>query len=123
MKKSILIFISVIVSITLFGQSNQQWQYLGRLSAYYGEPDSYTYVREPHVGAQLYSSFDGEKITYKLVIGQEVYPAIPNPDFSLNEYEEYLNTDFMHRVDLPNKKKYSHCAGKYRFNPSSAVLP
>lgn len=111
----------MMVSIIGYSQTND-WQYLGRLSVHYGEPEGYDAYNEPRLGAQLYSMFDGEKINYKIVVGQEVITAIPNPEYNQQEYEEYLHSNYMKRRSLPNKKLYSYSAGKYRFNPSEAVL-
>lgn len=95
---------------------------MGKVFASYGDPDGYS--TESSVVAELYSSFDGERIQYKLIVGGEVYTALKNPKFSQSEYDAYLRKldreDHYRGIHLKNCQKYPYCAGKYRFNPAHA---
>ena len=122
MKKTILISVFVFICTFMLSAQSNNWNYMGHVVAYYGDPDGYS--TESSVIAELYSSFDGEKIQYKFIVGGDVYTAFKNPDFSQSEYDAYCRRldrdDHYHGVHLQNKERYPYCAGKYRFNPAYA---
>lgn len=122
MKKTILLSVFIFICAFILNAQSNNWNYMGTVFASYGDPDGYR--TESSVTAELYSSFDGEKIQYKLIVGGEVYTAVRNPDFSQSEYDAYrrrVDRDDNYRgVHLKNKRCYPFCAGKYRFNPAHA---
>ena len=120
MKRLLLLFIVAIVSMcNINAQSN--WNYMGKVFVYYGNPDGYN--TESSKLAELYSSFDGKKVEYKLIVDGEVYTATKNPSFSQSEYDSYVErsqNDHFRGPHLKNRELYPYVAGKYRFNPASS---
>ncbi len=124
MNQFLSIFVAIIglisISTDIHAQS-ENWNYRGTLFASYGNPNGYR--DEPSVLAELYSSFDGETVIYKLIVGGEVYTASRNPNFSQSQYDNYIRRsqdDHFHGPHLKNCERYPYVAGKYRFNPAHA---
>lgn len=105
------------IGLSVSAQSN--WAYMGHVFAHYGDPNGYS--TESVARAELYSSFDGEKVLYKLIVNGSVYTAYHNPNFSQSAYDDYVkrsSKDHYHGPHLKNCECYPYVAGKYRFNPA-----
>lgn len=120
MRKLVLLLLFAITSVcNINAQSN--WNFMGTVLVYYGNPNGCK--TESAKWAELYSSFDGEKVIYKLIVDGEVHIATKNPKFSQSEYDEYVRRcedDHFRGPHLKNEECYPFVAGKYRFNPATA---
>lgn len=111
----------ILGSLSSQAQENENWQYMGKVHASYS--NGYDYKTWPSQMGDLYSSFDGKSISYKLIIGGEILTAYKNPSFSQSRYDSYVEAsskDHFRGPHLKNAECYPYRAGKYYFNPANA---
>lgn len=126
MKKSfcIILFLIVATATNMMGQNqnSQNWQLLGKVTVYYGSikkyhshgEDSYSMSSET---AFLYSSFDGNKMNYKIFVSADdkSYEVKLNSSYTGAKIEWNRNGKYI--TYLPSlSEMYPHRAGPYYFN-------
>lgn len=125
MKKTLnLIILFLFSSIAMMGQNqdSQNWQLLGKVTVYYGSlqkyhshgEDSYTMSSET---AFLYSSFNGDKMNYKIFVSADdkSYDVKLNSSYTGATVKWSRNgKDITYLPSL--SEMYPHRAGPYYFN-------
>ena len=131
MKKTIFILLFFFVSFTnMMGQTQTtpNWKLLGKVQAYYGSltkyrsqgEDSYSSSSET---AFLYSSFDGEKMKYKIFVSVDdrSYDVLINPSYTGAKVQWNRNSKYI--TYLPSlSEMYPQKAGPYYLNVDHCSL-
>ena len=125
MKKSALITILIFATTSFMHgqtQNQQKWELLGKVTAYYGSLTKYrshgedTYSSKCVTGF-LYSSFNGDRMTYRLYVSvdDKSYEVHVNPSYTGAHVKWSRNWKDI--VYLPSlSEMYTHYAGHYYFD-------
>ena len=125
MKKSFYIILFLFATATnVMGQNQntQNWQLLGKVEAYYGGIKTYSDHKEDSYNissetAFLYTSFDGEKMIYKIFVSSDdkSYDVKLNPQYTGAKVQ--WNRNGTRITYLPSlSEMYTHKAGPYYLN-------
>lgn len=105
-------------------QNSNNWVYMGKVNAVYEirktREKNEDYANKISEKAFLYSSFDGEKMIYKLYlpIAEKTYDVMTSPSYTGEDIKwSHNGKNIIHIPSL--YEMYSHYAGPYHFNVTS----